>query len=80
MTHQQELQENRLGCILLLGIGTLLSIVALTIAHDLETSKNESKEPTQVFIWNDDIESVPIQGYVKVDTIVNDTIYLSPDE
>ena len=42
--------------------------------------QEEPKEPTQVFIWNDDIESVPIQGYVKVDTIINDTIYLSPDE
>jgi hypothetical protein len=77
MKQKQELQEDRLGCGLLIGIGTLLSIVALTIAHDLES---EPKEPTQVFIWNDDIESVPIQGYVKVDTIINDTIYLSPDE
>lgn len=77
MKNQQELQESRLGCILLLGIGTLLSIVALTIAHDLD---NEPKETQQVFIWNDDIKSVPIQGYIKVDTIVNDTIYLSPDE
>jgi hypothetical protein len=65
---------------LLAGIGVLMSIVILTIEHDIKTSEMEPKEPTQVFIWNDDIESVPIQGYVKVDTIINDTIYLSPDE
>ena len=77
MTQQQE--DKTIGLIMV-GIGTLLSIVALTIMNDIRMSETEPKEPTQVFIWNDDIESVPIQGYVKVDTIVNDTIYLSPDE
>jgi predicted ATP-grasp superfamily ATP-dependent carboligase len=77
MTHQQ---EDRIIGRIIVGIGVLLSIVALTIMNDIKTSETELKEPTQVFIWNDDIESVPIQGYVKVDTIVNDTIYLSPDE
>ena len=77
MTQQQE--DKTVGLIMV-GIGTLLSIVALTIMNDIRMSETEPNEPTQVFIWNDDIESVPIQGYVKVDTIVNDTIYLSPDE
>ena len=77
MTHQQ---EDRIIGRIIVGIGVLLSIVALTIMNDIKTSEMEPKEPTQVFIWNDDIESVPIQGYVKVDTIINDTIYLSPDE
>ena len=77
MTHQQEERTVRR---ILIGTGILLSIVALTIMNDIKTSETEPKEPTQVFIWNDDIESVPIQGYVKVDTIINDTIYLSPDE
>jgi hypothetical protein len=77
MTHQQE--DKLIGRIMI-GTGILLSIVMLTLINDIKTSKNELKEPTQVFIWNDDIESVPIQGYIKVDTIINDTIYLSPDE
>jgi hypothetical protein len=77
MTHQQ---EDRIIGRILIGTGILLSIVMLTLINDIGMSENEPKEPTQVFIWNDDIESVPIQGYVKVDTIINDTIYLSPDE
>jgi hypothetical protein len=77
MTHQQ---EDRIIGRILIGMGILLSIVMLTLINDIGMSENEPKEPTQVFIWNDDIESVPIQGYVKVDTIINDTIYLSPDE
>lgn len=77
MTQQQE--DKTIGLIMV-GIGTLLSIISLTIMNDIRRSETEPKEPIQVFVWNDDIESVPIQGYVKVDTIVNDTIYLSPDE
>ena len=77
MTHQQ---EDRIIGRILIGTGILLSIVMLTLINDIGMSENEPKEPTQVFIWNDDIESVPIQGYIKVDTIINDTIYLSPDE
>lgn len=77
MTQQQE--DKTIG-LMMVCIGTLLSIVALTIMNDIRMSETEPKEPTQVFVWNDDIESVPIQGYVRVDTIVNDTIYLSPDE
>lgn len=77
MTQQQE--DKTIGLIMV-GIGTLLCLVAVTLLYDIKRSETEPKEPTQVFIWNDDIESVPIQGYVKVDTIVNDTIYLSPDE
>ena len=77
MTHQQ---EDRIIGRILIGTGILLSIVTLTLINDIKASETEPKEPTQVFIWNDDIESVPIQGYIRVDTIINDTIYLSPDE
>lgn len=77
MTDQQ--QENRIIGVLAL-CGALISIVALSIMADLDAYENEHNEPKQVFIWNDDIESVPNQGYIKIDTIVNDTIYLSPDE
>jgi hypothetical protein len=77
MTHQQ---EDRIIGRIMVGTGILLSIVTLTLINDIKASETEPKEPTQVFIWNDDIESVPIQGYIRVDTIINDTIYLSPDE
>jgi len=79
MKTQQQQQEDKIIGILAL-CGALISIVALSIMADLDAYENESDEPKQVFIWNDDIESVPNQGYIKIDTIVNDTIYLSPDE
>lgn len=79
MRDQQQQQENRIIGILVL-CGVLISIVALTVAADLNEYEMEHNELKQVFIWNDDIESVPNQGYIKIDTIVNDTIYLSPDE
>jgi len=79
MRDQQQQQEDKLIGILAL-CGALISIVALSIMADLDAYENEPDEPKQVFIWNDDIESVPNQGYIKIDTIVNDTIYLSPDE
>ena len=77
MTQQQE--DKTVGLIMV-GIGTLLCLVAVTLLYDIKRSETEPKEPTQVFVWNDDIKSVPIQGYIRVDTIINDTIYLSPDE
>lgn len=79
MRDQQQQQENKIIGVLAL-CGALISIVALSVLADLEAYKAEQDGPRPVFIWNDDIESVPNQGYIKVDTIVNDTIYLSPDE
>jgi hypothetical protein len=72
-------QQNKAIYVLIL-CGALISIVALTVAADLNEYEMEPNESRQVFIWNDDIESVPNQGYIKIDTIVNDTIYLSPVE
>jgi hypothetical protein len=43
-------------------------------------AENELKNQGHTFIWNDDWESIPAQGYVKIDTIVNNEVYLSPDE
>jgi hypothetical protein len=43
-------------------------------------AENELKNQGYTFIWNDDWESIPAQGYVKIDTIVNNEIYLLPDE
>ena len=79
MRDQQPQQEDKIISVLAL-CGALISILALTVAADLDAYEAEQDGPKPVFIWNDDIESVPNQGYIKVDTIVNDTIYLSPVE
>jgi hypothetical protein len=72
-------EENKVIGILVL-CGALLSIVALTIANDLEEPKTSPEETGAVFIWNDDLEGIPANGHIEIDTIVNDTIYLSPVE
>jgi len=75
----QQQQENKIIGILVL-CGALLSIVALTITNDLEEPKTSPEESGAVFIWNDDIEGIPANGHIEIDTIINDTIYLSPVE
>ena len=72
-------EENKVIGILVL-CGALLSIVALTITNDLEEPKTSLEESGAVFIWNDDLEGIPANGHIEIDTIVNDTIYLSPVE
>ena len=72
-------EENKVIGILVL-CGALISIVALTIANDLEEPKTSPEESGAVFIWNDDLEGIPANGHFEIDTIINDTIYLSPDE
>jgi len=72
-------EENKTIGILAL-CGTLISIVALTIKNDVETPKKSLNETGVVFIWNDDLEGIPANGHIEIDTIVNDTIYLSPVE
>lgn len=72
-------QENKVIGILVL-CGALISIVALTITNDLEVPKTSPEETGAVFIWNDDLEGIPANGHIEIDTIVNDTIYLSPVE
>ena len=72
-------EENKVIGILVL-CGALLSIVALTITNDLEEPKTSPEETGAVFIWNDDLEGIPAYGHIEIDTIVNDTIYLSPVE
>lgn len=72
-------EENKVIGILVL-CGALISIVALTIMNDLEEPKTSPEETGAVFIWNDDLEGIPANGHIEIDTIVNDTIYLSPVE
>ena len=72
-------EENKVIGILVL-CGALISIVALTIVNDLEEPKTSPEETGAVFIWNDDLEGIPANGHIEIDTIVNDTIYLSPVE
>ena len=72
-------EENKVIGILVL-CGALISIVALTITNDLEEPKTSPEESGAVFIWNDDLEGIPANGHIEIDTIINDTIYLSPVE
>ena len=72
-------EENKVIGILV-SCGALISIVALTITNDLEEPKTSPEESGAVFIWNDDLEGIPANGHIEIDTIVNDTIYLSPVE
>ena len=72
-------EENKVIGILVL-CGALVSIVALTIMNDLLEPKTSPEETGAVFIWNDDLEGIPANGHIEIDTIVNDTIYLSPVE
>jgi hypothetical protein len=72
-------EENKVIGILVL-CGALLSIVALTIMKDLLEPKTSPEESGAVFIWNDDLEGIPANGHIEIDTIINDTIYISPVE
>jgi hypothetical protein len=71
-------ENNAIGILVLCS--ALLSIVAITITKDLLEPKTSPEESGAVFIWNDDLEGIPANGHIEIDTIVNDTIYLSPVE
>lgn len=75
---QQQIENRTIGILVLCG--ALISIVALTITNDLEEPKTSPEETGAVFIWNDDLEGIPANGHIEIDTIVNDTIYISPVE
>jgi hypothetical protein len=63
--------------------GVFLTLAMTNAYHReelLKQEENELKNQGHTFIWNDDWESIPAQGYVKIDTIVNNEVYLSPDE
>lgn len=74
--------------IVTLSILSFLGGVIVTLAisnsiyaqNELERAENIEINQGHEFIWNDDIESVPATGYVKIDTIINNAVYLSPDE
>jgi hypothetical protein len=42
--------------------------------------ENEFRNQGHTFIWNDDWESIPADGYVKIDMVEGNTIYLAPSE
>jgi hypothetical protein len=46
----------------------------------LRQEENAFRNQGHTFIWNDDWESIPSEGYVKIDTIDGNIVYLSPDE
>ena len=63
--------------------GVALTLTTTNIQHREELLKQEEnalRNQGYEFIWNDDVESIPAEGYVKIDTIDGNTVYLSPDE
>ena len=73
--------RKELNEMLLLGIMLGMVITsAIFMSLNIGNVNQKEQKQEQVFVWNDDIESVPLNGYVKIDGVVNDTIYLSPDE
>lgn len=63
--------------------GVMLTIVmgnAFNREELRRQEENEFKNQGHTFIWNDDWESIPADGYVKIDMVEGDTIYLAPNE
>lgn len=63
--------------------GVVLTIVMGNVYNReelLRQEENEFKNQGHTFIWNDDWESIPANGYVKIDMVEGNTIYLAPSE
>lgn len=63
--------------------GILVTLGTINTCNRKECDRcidNDRINQGYIFVWNDDCESIPNQGYVKVDTIDNNIVYLSPDE
>lgn len=63
--------------------GVILAISITNACYREELLKqeiNEYRNQGYEFVWNDDIKSIPAEGYVKIDTIDGNVVYLSPDE
>lgn len=63
--------------------GVMLTIVmgnAFNREELRRQEENEFKNQGHTFIWNDDWESIPADGYVKIDMVEGNTIYLAPNE
>jgi hypothetical protein len=63
--------------------GVMLTIVMGNVYNReelLRQEENEFKNQGHTFIWNDDWESIPAEGYVKIDMVEGNTIYLAPSE
>lgn len=77
-------QNDIIALAVLSFIGGVFLTLAMTNAfHREELLKqeiNDLRNQGYEFVWNDDVESIPAEGYVKIDTIDNNVVYLSPDE
>ena len=63
--------------------GVVLTLTVTNIQHReelLKQAQNDQINQGYEFVWNDDVESIPAEGYVKIDTIDGNIVYLSPDE
>lgn len=77
-------QNNIITLAVLSWLGGVFLTLAMTNAfHREELLKqeiNDLRNQGYEFVWNDDAESIPAEGYVKIDTIDGNVVYLSPDE
>lgn len=78
-------EQNELIALTILSfMGGIILTIAITNAcyreELLKQEINEYRNQGYEFVWNDDIESIPAEGYVKIDTIDGNVVYLSPDE
>jgi hypothetical protein len=78
-------QQNDIIALTVLSFfGGVLLTIACSNHYDAQMALKQA-ETYQInqgyeFVWNDDVESIPAEGYVKVDTIDGNIVYLSPDE
>jgi hypothetical protein len=71
-----KISDNKLLWDNIIFIMALLTIVLISYNIGRFSSDPEFKDEFQ-FIWNDDEESIPYMGTIKIDTIVGKTIYIS---
>jgi hypothetical protein len=70
-----------LACLSFAG-GVIITIAMSTImAMEESITRLENAPKQQVFVWNDDEESIPMTGEpIRLEFVQNDTIYIGPME
>jgi hypothetical protein len=83
---KDQIKQMRNDSLILAGLsfagGVIITIAMSTVmAMESEITRLENTEKQQVFVWNDDEESIPLMGApVKLEFIQNDTIYIGPSD
>jgi len=70
-----------LACLSFAGGAIITISISTIIAMGESITRLENAPKQQVFVWNDDEESMPNMGStVKLEFIENDTIYIGPND